>query len=98
VFLQEAEGGVERHVRLQQPVRRLGDLADGRRARVEPGSDHLADERLARDDADEAAVVADVDCPHLRLAQVLARLLRRRGALERLRIRDHRVADTVGHG
>ena len=67
----------------------------GGRPRVEPARDDLADERLARDHADEVAAVADEHGAHLRPHQRLARLLRGRRRLERVRRRDHRVADAL---
>ena len=76
----------------------LGDLAQLRRARVAPGRDDLAHERLPRHDADEAAVVADEDRTHLRPVERLAGLLRARAAVELRRVDDHRVAHPVHHG
>ena len=57
------------------------------RARVAAGGDDLADERLPGDDAEQAAVVADEDRPHLgpleRLAGLLRARARRRAAADR---------------
>ena len=52
LLLEEAERLVERRVRVDREVRLLGDLAEPVVARVAPGGDDLAHERLARDDAD----------------------------------------------
>ena len=71
-------GDHERHRRVERGVRRLDDLRKRRRARVTPAGDHLAHERLARDDADEAFTVADEHGTHLRPHQRLSRLLRRK--------------------
>ena len=95
LFLEEREGLGERHVGVDRRVRRLGELAHGGRARVEPARDDLADERLARDHADEVAAVAHEHGAHLRPHQRLARLLRGRRGLEGMRRRDHRVADAL---
>ena len=95
--LEEVERLVERDVRVDREVRRLGDGAELRLLRVEPVRDDLAHERLARDDADEPLVVVDVDRAHLRSRQQLSGLLRRRVGRQRARVRDHRVADGA-HG
>ena len=95
LFLEEREGLGERHVGVDRRVRRLGDLAHGGRPRIEPARDDLADERLARDHADEVAAVADEHGAHLGPHQRLARLLRGRRGLEGMRRRDHRVADAL---
>src|SRR5919199_6500865 len=58
VLLEEAERLVDVHVRADRVVRRLDDLRDRRVARVAPGGDHFADERLPRDDPHEPVVPA----------------------------------------
>jgi len=78
-------------------VRRLGDLGDVHRARVPPLRHHACDERLARDDAEELALVADdVDRAHLGRREHLSRLLRGRARRKCARLGDHRVADAEG--
>ena len=57
VLLEEMERRLEVHVRVDRVVRLLGDLADRRLGRVATGCDHLADERLARDDPRQPAVL-----------------------------------------
>jgi hypothetical protein len=74
-------------------VRLLGDLPHRRLAGVPAGSDHLADECLPRDDADEAVPVADEDRPHLGPSQRLAGVLSAVAHLERGRVGDHCFAD-----
>src|SRR4051812_34932003 len=98
VVLEELEGLIQREPGGERPAGRLRDLADLRLARIAPRGDDLAHERLAREDADEAPVVADVDGAHFRLRQVLAGLLGRRVRFERLRLWDHGVADGLVHG
>ena len=77
--LEEAERLVELDVGADRVVRLLGDVAERRRARVLARRDHLADERLAGDDADEPLLVRDVDRAHLGPLQELARRLRGSG-------------------
>ena len=95
--LEEAERLLERHVRPDREVRRLGDRAELRRRRVEPQGDHLAHERLPRDDADEPLVLGHVDGADLGPLKELSRSLCRRVRRELPRVRHHRVADRV-HG
>ena len=66
-------------------------------ARVEAPGDDLADERLPRDDADEALVLGDVDGAHLGSLQELARHLRGGIGGQLARVRNHRLADRA-HG
>ena len=60
---------------------------------IPTGGDHLADERLPRDDADEALPVADEDRPDLRPGERLTGVLRAVAHLERRRVGHHRLAD-----
>jgi hypothetical protein len=98
VLLEEREGVLEGHLRVERRVRRLGERAERRRVRVEPARDHLAHERLPRDHAGELAVVRDEDRAHVRVLQRLPRLARRAVRLERERVAHHRVADELRHG
>ena len=103
LLLEEPERLVERRVGVDRVVRLLGDLRHADRVRIEAAGDDLRDERLARDDSDERALVPDdVDGPHLGGRQHLTGLPRRRRGGERPGLRDHRVADAcrrlVGHG
>jgi hypothetical protein len=84
-------------VGLDRPVRLLGNLAERSGRRVAAGRDDLPDERLPRDDADEAALVAHEDGSDLRPRERLARLLRARVGIAHARVGDHRFADE-GHG
>jgi hypothetical protein len=94
----KAKGFVERQVGVERVSGRLGDLAHGRLRRVPARCDDVAHERPARDDTDESLVLGDEDGPDLRPRQKLAGLLRGRVAAERARLRQHRIADAVGHG
>ena len=98
VLLEKVKRLVERHVRADRVVRRLGDPAELGRARIEPGRDDRSHERLAGDHPDQATVVADEERPHLGAPQSLPRLLSARAAVEHRGIRDHRVAHAVAHG
>ena len=96
LLLEEAERLVEGQLGADHVLRHLDDLAQPRRARVAPGRDHLAHERLARDDAEQPAVfVADEEHAHLRATERLARLLGARAAVQHRRVGHHRVAHLV---
>jgi hypothetical protein len=97
VLLERAVGIVEVESRVERVERRLGDVADRRRARVTSHGDDLADERLARDHARELAAVGDQHRAHCGIRQPLARLLRAGRGLERTRLRNHRIADVLAH-
>src|SRR5438309_386127 len=57
LLLEKAEGTLEPETGVEGEVRRLGDLAEGHGARLQPGGDDLAHERLPGHDADQAPVV-----------------------------------------
>jgi hypothetical protein len=84
--------------RLEREDRRLGDRAEQGRLRVEPGGDDLADERLARDDADQPPALADEHRSAVGVLQPLAGLLRGLAPVERDGIRHHRIADERHRG
>jgi hypothetical protein len=58
-----------------------------------PRRHDLAHERLPRDDADQALVVADEDGADIRVGEELAGLLRRRLHAQGPRLDQHRLAD-----
>ena len=74
-------------------MRLLGNLPDRGLPGIPTGGDHLADERLPRDDADEALSVADEDRADLGPGKRLAGVLRGVAHLERRRVGEHRLAD-----
>jgi hypothetical protein len=88
---------LEIHVRVDRVVRRLGDLADRRRLRIEARRHDFTHERLPRQNTQKLAVPRDEDRPHLRARQQLSRLGRRGLRIERPRLRHHRLAH-LAHG
>src|SRR5439155_23355098 len=84
LLLEEAEGILEPETGVEGEVRRLGDLAEDHGARLQPGGDDLAHERLPGHDADQAPVVlGDEDRADLAaLGEAAAGLLRARGCGE----------------
>ena len=95
LLLEERERLLELHRRLERRVRLLGDLAERDLPGVASRGDDLADQRLARDDAAQATVVADEHGAHLVARERLPRLLRRARGVECERIGHHRVADEL---
>jgi hypothetical protein len=95
VLLEQPERLLDGQLRVDREERRLGDVAQPRRARVAAGGDDLADERLPRDHAEEAAPVEDEDRAHLGRRQGLPRLLRGRVAVEGERLAHHCIADVL---
>ena len=99
MLLEQVEALVERKRRLEREERRLGDLTQGNLARVASLSHHRANKGLARDHADEAPVVLDDEHrAHVVAFEATARVLRARGDAERRRLRQHRLANGLGHG
>ena len=95
LLLEEVEPGVELERGVERVVRRLGDLAQRDAGRIEAPRHHLAYQGLARDDAEQAAVVlGDEDRADVRsVGEAPSGVLRARAGGERRRLGHHRVAD-----
>ena len=99
MLLELVEALVERQRRLEREERRLRDLTQGNFARVASLRHHRANKRLPRDHADETPVVLDDEHrAHVVALEAPPRILCARRDAQRRRLRQHRLADGLGHG
>jgi hypothetical protein len=96
--LLNARNLVDVNRRLECEERRLGDLLQLGVARIDTRRNHLRHEGLARDHADEPAVVSHEHGAHRGIREPLPRFLRAGSDVERSGLRDHRIAHVLVHG